>query len=128
MTRSPQFVDHFENPRNVGELGAPAVTVEVSNPVCGDILRLSAERDSQGRITRAAYKARGCSACIACGSALTELLLAQGGPADPLRITAAQVEAAIGGLIPESKHAAVLCADAALALGRAFAAAPLPIH
>jgi hypothetical protein len=38
------------------------------------------------------------------------------------------VEAAVGGLIPESKHAAVLCADAALALRRAFSAAPLPVH
>ena len=35
------FLDHFKNPRNVGELPPPAVTVEVSNPACGDILRLS---------------------------------------------------------------------------------------
>ena len=39
---SPQLLEHFRNPRNVGELPAPAITVEVSNPVCGDILRLSA--------------------------------------------------------------------------------------
>ena len=37
-----RLLDHFQNPRNVGELPPPAVTVEVSNPACGDILRLSA--------------------------------------------------------------------------------------
>jgi hypothetical protein len=38
---SPELIEHFRNPRNVGELAAPAVTIEVSNPICGDILRLS---------------------------------------------------------------------------------------
>ncbi len=38
---SPAMLDHFQNPRNAGELPPPAVTVEVSNPACGDILRLS---------------------------------------------------------------------------------------
>ena len=38
---SPELSDHFRNPRNVGVLPPPAITVEVSNPVCGDILRLS---------------------------------------------------------------------------------------
>ena len=38
---SSEVLDHFQNPRNVGELPPPAMTVEVSNPACGDILRLS---------------------------------------------------------------------------------------
>ena len=37
----PRLIEHFQNPRNVGELGPPAITVEVENPACGDILRLS---------------------------------------------------------------------------------------
>ena len=69
----PRLIEHFQNPRNVGELPAPAVTVEVSNPACGDILRLSVEwRD--GRVAESRYKVRGCTASIAAGSALTEWL------------------------------------------------------
>ena len=71
---SARLLDHFQNPRNVGELPPPAVTVEVSNPICGDILRLSVEfRD--GRVAEARYKTRGCTASIAAGSALTEWLI-----------------------------------------------------
>ena len=70
---SERLLDHFENPRNVGELPAPAVAVEVSNPACGDILRLTA-RIEAGRIAEVRYKVRGCTASIAAGSALTEMM------------------------------------------------------
>jgi len=107
---SEAFLDHFKNPRNVGELEAPAVTVEISNPACGDILRLSA-RFVDGRVADARYKVRGCTASIACGSALTTWLI--GKTKDELSaVTPAIVESEAGGLIPESKHAAVLCVDA----------------
>src|SRR5215831_2571716 len=96
---SEKLLDHFKNPRNVGELDPPAVTVEVSNPVCGDILRLSAKFEN-GKITEIRYKVRGCTASIASGSALTELLI--GKTRDELRtLTPAEIEAAVGGLIPE---------------------------
>ena len=68
---SQRLLDHFRNPRNVGELGLPAVTVEVSNPACGDILRLSVRFEGQLAV-EARYKTRGCTASIAAGSALTE--------------------------------------------------------
>ena len=58
---SERLLDHFQNPRNVGELDPPAVTIEVMNPACGDILRLSA-RAEDGLITEVRYKARGCTA------------------------------------------------------------------
>ena len=45
----PQLIEHFQNPRNVGELGPPAITVEVSNPACGDILRLSVRFEERAR-------------------------------------------------------------------------------
>ena len=104
------LLDHFQNQRNVGELPPPAVTVEVSNPACGDILRLSA-RVVEGRIEEVRYKVRGCTASIAAGSALTEWLT--GKTRDEwARFTASIIDAAVGGLPPASKHAAVLCADA----------------
>lgn len=107
---SEQFYDHFGNPRNVGELPPPAVTVTAANPVCGDTLRLSV-RWEDGRVAASAYKSRGCTAAIAAGSALTELI--RGKSRDELRsIRATDVEAALGGLPTASRHAAALCADA----------------
>lgn len=106
---SPGVLEHFQNPRNVGELPAPAITVQVENPICGDILRLSVSMEG-GEVTQARYKVRGCTASIAAGSALTELLI--GRTEATLRtLTAADVEAAVGGLANESKHAAALCID-----------------
>ena len=116
---SPLLIDHFRNPRNVGELAPPAITVEVSNPVCGDILRLSV-RVENGVAVEARYKTRGCTASIAAGSALTELIV---GVPDPRSLKASDVEAAVGGLTAESKHAAVLCIDAVRALVRILDAA-----
>ena len=111
---SPELIEHFRNPRNVGELPPPAVTVEVSNPVCGDILRLSAVIDG-GSVTRCWFKVRGCTASIAAGSALTELII--GRDRGSLKsLTAGDIEQAVGGLSNESKHSAVLCLDAVRAL------------
>jgi nitrogen fixation protein NifU and related proteins len=114
---SEAFLDHFKNPRNVGELPPPAVTVEISNPACGDILRLSA-RFENGRVAEVAYKVRGCTAAIASGSALTEWMVGKT-RAELAGLTAATIESAVGGLIPESKHAAVLCVDGVRALLKA---------
>ena len=106
---SALLLDHFQNPRNVGELEAPAIAVEVSNPACGDILRLSA-RFAGERVVEVRYKVRGCTASIAAGSALTEWLL--GKRRDELAaFQPAVIEAALDGLQPESEHAAVLCGD-----------------
>lgn len=111
---SERLIEHFQNPRNVGELPPPAVTVEVANPACGDILRLSARFDGDVAV-EVRYKVRGCTASIAAGSALTEWMT--GKTRQELagfRPTA--VEDAVGGLPVESKHAGVLCADAVKAL------------
>jgi nitrogen fixation NifU-like protein len=113
---SERLLDHFQNPRNPGELDPPAVTVEVANPACGDILRLSA-RIEDGRVAEARYKTRGCAASIAAGSALTGLLAGRT-RAEVERLRAADVESALDGLAAESRHAAVLCVDAARALAR----------
>ena len=112
------LLDHFRNPRNVGELALPAVTIEASNPACGDILRLSA-RIEAGAVAESRFKVRGCTASIACGSALTEWLAGRT-HAELAAFQPETVETAVGGLRPESKHAAVLCADAVKLLARAW--------
>jgi nitrogen fixation NifU-like protein len=114
-----RLIEHFQNPRNVGELAAPAVTVEVSNPACGDILRLSARWDD-GLVAEARYKVRGCTASIAAGSALTEWLIGKSRE-EVAGFTVAMVDEAVGGLPAASKHAAVLCADGVRALMKASA-------
>ena len=118
---SARLLDHFQNPRNVGELDDADVQAEVSNPICGDILKLSAKvRD--GRIDEIRYLTRGCTASIAVGSALTEILT--GRRTDQLSsVNREQVEQAVGGLSNESKHAAVLAIDAVKALEK-----QLPAH
>ena len=110
------MLDHFKHPRNVGELPAPAATVEVSNPACGDILRLSARFD-EGVVSEVRYKTRGCTASIAAGSALTEWMTGKSRE-ELAALRPDIVEAAVGGLESASKHAAVLCVDGVRALLR----------
>jgi nitrogen fixation NifU-like protein len=109
-----RLLEHFKHPKNVGELPPPAVTVEVSNPACGDILRLSVLFDHD-IVSESAFKVRGCTASIAAGSALTEWLTGQTRQV-LAALKASDIEEALGGLPPESKHAAVLCRDAIKAL------------
>jgi nitrogen fixation protein NifU and related proteins len=104
------ILDHFRNPRNAGTLTDATVSVEAKNPVCGDILHLSA-RVENGRIVAIRFKAQGCVASIAASSILTELL--EGGtPPEARMITPEQISAALGGLPPATFHAAQLAADA----------------
>jgi nitrogen fixation NifU-like protein len=111
---SEAVLDHFRNPRNAGELQGATATVEVSNPVCGDILKLSA-RMVDGRITEARFLCRGCTTSIACASLLTEEMRDR-----PLveahSITAESLSQSLGGLPPATFHGAQLAADAVHAL------------
>jgi nitrogen fixation NifU-like protein len=111
---SELLLQHFRNPRNVGDLDPPALTVEVTNPACGDILRLAARFESDV-VTAVRYRIRGCTASIAAGSALTEWMTGKS-RAELRTLRAAEIEQAVGGLQPESKHAAVLCVDGVKAL------------
>lgn len=106
---SERLLEHFKNPRNAGHLPPPAVTVDASNPACGDLLRLSA-RFEDGKVAEVRYQVRGCTASIAAGSALTEWMQGKSG-AQLVSLTAADIENAVGGLEPASKHAAALCVD-----------------
>ena len=111
------MLDHFQNPRNAGELPPPAVTVEVSNPACGDIMRLSV-RVEEGRLRDVRFKTSGCVAAIACGSLLTELI--HGKTLDEAgRTSAFAIATGLGGLPPESGHASILAEDALKAIIKA---------
>lgn len=107
---SAQLLDHFQNPRNAGEIADADAVAEIENPACGDVLRLSLKATS-GRITEARFKAKGCVAAIACGSAMTELVL--GKTLNEARaVRREDVSATVGGLPQASTHAAQLALDA----------------
>src|SRR5437660_11867816 len=116
---SQRLLEHFQNPRNVGELEPPAVTVEVTNPICGDILRLSVRFEGQVA-AEARYKTRGCTASIAAGSAFTEWIAGKTRAA-LAQIKPAVVEAAVGRLEPEAKPAAALVVERVVAAPEAAA-------
>ena len=107
---SKKVLDHFHKPRNVGEIAQPTVKVEVTNPVCGDVLTLWVVVEN-GAITEARFKAAGCVPAIACASWLAEWLTGKPLAALP-NLTPDQIEAALEGLPAASKHAAVLASDA----------------
>jgi nitrogen fixation protein NifU and related proteins len=107
---SAKLLDHFEHPRNVGEIANADASVRVENPACGDIMQLTLKlRD--GRIAEARYRTRGCVASIACGSALTEMLIGLT-PAQAAELQREAIVAAVGGLPKESMHASHLALDA----------------
>lgn len=109
-------LNHFRDPHNAGEVLDASATAEVTNPVCGDVLRLGV-KVSDGRIGEARFKAQGCVAAIASGSMLTDLLI--GKTTDEARqLKAEDISAALGGLPPATFHAAQLCCDAVAAVIR----------
>jgi nitrogen fixation NifU-like protein len=71
---SARLLDHFQNPRNPGEIPGADATAEIENPACGDVLRLTLKIKA-GRIAEIRFKAKGCVPSMACASALTELSL-----------------------------------------------------
>jgi nitrogen fixation protein NifU and related proteins len=111
---SDAVLDHFRNPRNAGELPGASATIEVSNPVCGDILKLSV-RIADGRIAEARFLCRGCTTSIACASVLTEHLSGHT-LAEAQSVLAETLSEALGGLPPATFHGAQLAADAVCAL------------
>ena len=102
-------LDHFQNPRNAGELAGATAQVEVSNPVCGDVLRLAVIMEG-GVVREARFLCRGCTASIASASLLTEKM--KGRAANELKqIRAEEISVGLGGLPPASFHAAQLAED-----------------
>jgi nitrogen fixation NifU-like protein len=111
---SQKLLEHFQHPHNVGELPGATVKVETSNPVCGDILQLTAIID-RGVVREVRFLCRGCTASIACASLLTESI--QGRELGTLAdLSPESLASALGGLPPASFHAAQLAHDALKAL------------
>jgi len=107
---SPQLLDHFQNPRNAGDVPSADGGAEIENPVCGDVVRLSLKME-EGRIAEIRFRAKGCVPSMACASALTEL--AQGRTlAEARALRREELIAAVGGLPQASTHAAQLALDA----------------
>ena len=106
---SAQLLEHFNNPRNTGDVVDADAVAQVENPACGDVLRLSLKIDA-GRVVEIRFKAKGCVPSMACGSALTELIA--GKTLDETRVLQRDtLIAAVGGLPQASTHAAQLALD-----------------
>jgi len=113
---SPQVLDHFQHPRNAGEVAKPDASVQIENPACGDILKLTL-RVTDGRIAEIRFLAKGCVPAMACGSLLTELV--QGKTLEEARkLRREEFVRAIGGLPEASTHASHLAMDALAAVLR----------
>jgi nitrogen fixation protein NifU and related proteins len=111
---SAAVLDHFRNPRNAGELPSADAAVEVTNPVCGDVLQLAVRLEGN-RIAIAKFLCRGCTTAIASASLLTEQLHGKT-RAELNDITPQSLSAALGNLPPATFHGAQLAADALRAL------------
>jgi nitrogen fixation NifU-like protein len=110
MAYSEKLLDYFQNPRCVGEIAGADAVAEVSNPVCGDVMKLWVKVDG-GRIRDAKFKAQGCSAAIATSSYATEMLIGMS-VGDARLITKEQIAEALGGLPASKIHCSVLASDA----------------
>jgi nitrogen fixation protein NifU and related proteins len=109
MSYSEKVLDHFEHPRNVGELASPDAEARLEHPVCGDIMTLAVKL-AGGRIHQVRYRTRGCVASIAAGSCLTEMLAGKS-PAEASALQREQLLEALGGLPNASVHATHLAMD-----------------
>lgn len=107
---SRTLIDHFEHPRNVGAMEDADAEAYVTNPVCGDTLRLFLRIDGE-RIAKVSFLTSGCPASIATSSAATELLV--GRELDEAAALPREVYAeAVGGLPKSKVHCSVLAASA----------------
>ncbi|HAX62306.1 MAG TPA: Fe-S cluster assembly scaffold protein NifU [Elusimicrobia bacterium] len=110
MQYSSKVMEHFNNPRNVGEIADADGVGNVGNPVCGDIMRLYI-KVKDGIIVDAKFKTFGCGAAIATSSMVTEMV--KGKSVDEaLKISNRAVAEALGGLPPVKMHCSVLAEEA----------------
>jgi nitrogen fixation NifU-like protein len=107
---SEKVMDHFKNPRNVGEIENPDGVGHVGNPVCGDIMELYI-KIKDGIIVDAKFKTFGCGAAIATSSMVTEIVKGKT-IEEALKISNKAVAEALDGLPPAKMHCSVLAEDA----------------
>ena len=107
---SEKVMDHFRNPRNVGDMENPDGTGHVGNPICGDIMELYI-KVKDNIITDAKFKTFGCGAAIATSSMVTEMIIGKTID-EALEISNKTVAEALGGLPAAKMHCSVLAEDA----------------
>ncbi len=110
MAYSEKVMDHFRNPRNVGEMKDPDGVGKVGNPVCGDIMELYIKVKDY-TIVDAKFQTLGCGAAIATSSMVTEMVKGQK-LEDALKISNSMVAEALGGLPSQKMHCSVLAEEA----------------
>lgn len=110
MIYSEKVMDHFANPRNVGEIPDADGVGEVGNAKCGDIMKMYIKVEN-GRIADVKFKTFGCGAAIATSSIATEMIKGQS-IEDALKLTNKAVVEALDGLPPAKIHCSVLAEQA----------------
>jgi nitrogen fixation protein NifU and related proteins len=111
---SPEVLDHFQNPRNAGDVESPDASVQMENPACGDVLKLTIKLDGD-RIADIRFRAKGCVPAMACGSAITEMVKGKS-VAEARGLSREELVAKVGGVPEASSHAGHLAVDALKAL------------
>lgn len=106
-----KVMDHFTNPRNVGEIADADGIGEVGNAKCGDIMRIYLKVNDDEIIEDVKFKTFGCGAAIATSSMVTEMVKGKS-LKDALDISNKAVAEALGGLPPAKMHCSNLAADA----------------
>jgi nitrogen fixation protein NifU and related proteins len=106
---SAEVLDHFEHPRNSGDVESPDASSQVENPACGDVLKLTLKLDGD-RISDIRFRAKGCVPAMACGSAITELVKGKK-VEEAQQVTREELVRRVGGLPEASSHAGHLAID-----------------
>ena len=108
---SEKVIDHFSNPRNVGEIENADGVGTVGNSKCGDIMRMYLKVDDSGVITDCKFKTFGCGAAIATSSMATEMIKGKT-LKEALKLTNKAVAEALDGLPPVKMHCSLLAEEA----------------
>jgi nitrogen fixation protein NifU and related proteins len=110
QSQNQRVMDHFLNPRNVGDLAEPDGVGEVGAVACGDVMRISIQV-REGQVVDARFRTFGCGTAIAASSIATELI--KGRTVEEARqLSMEEVSAALGGLPPDKSHCPVLAEEA----------------